>query len=364
MRLLFICAPGRMTRLQRARDGEVATEFFFGAIEAEKRGLAVEHCELKLMAWPPIRPQVIERWMQDAFSTDLAGRSLRAARTLARTLPPTDCIVIAEERLALGMSFLAMVRGIRTPIVCIRCRLSLLKPRSPVLRIFSSFIVRATHTMLISRAEADTLPKRLSLKQHHYSYNPFGVDECFWRPAERQRRFVLAVGDSFRDYETLLTAAKDIKAPIVIVASQSLGDRLPANVTVRAGNWRQEVLRDDELRDLYQRAICVVVPLSDRLAPGGQSVCLQAMACARPVIMTRTQGLWSKNLLDGQNLLLFNPGDSSGLVAYVNRIVDDPLLAAELGYAGRESVCRHFRILDFSRRLEATCRGLIAQRLR
>jgi glycosyltransferase involved in cell wall biosynthesis len=364
MRLLFICAPGRVRRLQRARDGELATEFFFGAIEAEKQGLAVEHREVDLTVWPPIRPQAIERWTQHAFSTDLAGRSLRAARALAKTLPPADCIVVVEEGLALGMSFLVMLRGIRIPVVCIRCRLSMLESPSPALRMLTSFIVRATHTILISRAEADTLPKRLFLKQHHYSYNPFGVDEGFWRPSERQGRFVLAVGDSFRDYETLLTAARDIEAPILIVTSQPLKDRLPANVTVRAGSWRKELLRDDELRDLYQRAICVLVPLTDRLAPSGQSVCLQAMACARPVIMTRTQGLWNENLRDGENLLLFNPGDSAGLAARVNRLVDDPSLAAELGYVGRESVCRHFRIADFAHRLEATCRSLATRRIR
>jgi glycosyltransferase involved in cell wall biosynthesis len=133
---------------------------------------------------------------------------------------------------------------------------------------------------------------------------------------------------------------------------------------VRAGSWRKELLSDDELRDLYQRAICVVVPLTDRLAPTGQSVCLQAMSCARPVIMTRTRGLWDRNLRDGENLLLFSPGDSAGLAARVNRLVGDPSLAAELGYAGRESVFRHFRIVDFAERLEAICRRLITHRAR
>ena len=342
----------------------MATEFFFGAIEAEKRGLTVEHREVDVVAWPPIRPRAIEMWTQHAFSAHLAGRSLRGARALARTLPAADCIVVAEEALALGMSFLAMVRGIRIPVVCIRCRLSTLKSRSPALRILTSFIIRATHTILISRAEADTLPKRFSLKQHHYSFNPFGVDEGFWRPAEKQGEFVLTVGDSFRDYETLLTAAQDIEAPILIVTSQPINERLPKNVTVRAGSWRKEVLRDDELRDLYQRAICVAVPLTDRLAPTGQSVCLQAMSCAKPVIMTRTRGLWNQSLRDGQNIFLVGPGDSACLASRVNRLVEDPSLAAELGYAGRESVCRHFRIADFADRLEAICRRLVAHRVR
>jgi glycosyltransferase involved in cell wall biosynthesis len=362
MRLLFICPPGRVKRLQRAREGESPTEFFFGGIEAEKRGIAVEYREVDVATWPPICPHVIDRWMDHAFSTHLAGRSLRGARKLAPTLPSADCIVIIEENLALGMAFLAMLRCITTPIVSIRCRLSMVNSGSPALRILTSCVIRATHTILMSRAEAETLPKRFSLKERHYSFNPFGVDESFWRPAERQGKFVLAVGDSFRDYETLLRAARYIESPVLIVTSQHLNDPLPENVTVRTGCWRKELLRDDELLDLYQRATCVVVPLTDRLDPTGQSVCLQAMSCARPVVMTKTRGLWDQNLRDGENVLLFSPGDSAGLAARVNRFVDDPSLAAELGYAGRESVCRHFRIADFAHRLEVTCRRLVEHR--
>ena len=78
--------------------------------------------------------------------------------------------------------------------------------------------------------------------------------------------------------------------------------------------------------------------------------------------MTKTRGLWDQNLRDGENILLVSPGDRAGLASRVNCLVDDPLLAAELGYAGRESVCRHYRIADFADRLQATCRRLVEHR--
>jgi glycosyltransferase involved in cell wall biosynthesis len=337
----------------------VPTEFFFGGIEIERRGSFVQYEEVDIFSWPRLRPHLIDTYAGHAFSTDLAGRSFRGASTLMKRLPPADCIIITEEGLVFGMALLALLRRIRTPLVCIRCRLSALDYPSSVPRFLSSSLLRATHTILISGAEAETLPRRFSLKEGHYSYNSFGVDARFWRPAERTRKFILAIGDSFRDYGTLLRAAKDIRSQVLIVAAQEFSHPLPHNVSTRRGCWRREILHDEELRELYQTAICVVVPLEDRPEPTGQSVCLQAMSCGRPVIMTRTRGLWSSHLRDGENLLMVNPGDSVNLAAKVNRLVDDPCLAAKLGHVARESVCRHFRIVDFADRLEVICRRLI-----
>ena len=361
MRLVYICPPGRLRRLPRARAGNLPTEFFFGGIEIERGGSLVQYEEIDIVGWPRLRPHLIDAYACRVFSTDLAGRSFRGAAKLVKSLPPADCIIVTEEALAFGMALLAALRRVQTPIVCIRCRLSTLDCSSSVPRFLSSSLLRATHTILISGAEAETLPKRFSLQEDHYSYNSFGVDTRFWRPAEQTRKFVLAIGDSFRDYGTLLRAAKEIRSQLLIVTAQELSQPLPNNVSTRRSCWRSEILLDEELRELYQAAICVVVPLEDRPEPTGQSVCLQAMACGRPVIMTRTRGVWSSHLRDGENLFMVNPGDSVDLAAKVNRLVDDPCLAAKLGHAARESVCRDFRIVDFADRLEALCRRLMGR---
>ena len=58
-------------------------------------------------------------------------------------------------------------------------------------------------------------------------------------------------------------------------------------------------------------AAVVVVPVKDVPQPSGQSVTLQASACARPVVLTRTRGLWDPDgLRDGDNVLLVPPGDA------------------------------------------------------
>jgi glycosyltransferase involved in cell wall biosynthesis len=69
--------------------------------------------------------------------------------------------------------------------------------------------------------------------------------------------------------------------------------------------------------------------------------------------------LWAEKLQDGINLLMVDPQDRSALAAQVNRLCLDTAQASQLGRAGREMVCRHFRINDFAARLQQTCQTLV-----
>jgi glycosyltransferase involved in cell wall biosynthesis len=327
----------------------------------EKAGCVVEHREVELRAWQPLPLPSLDRWICRVFrdADELTGRGILAAHSLLREAQSADCIVVVEEFLAAGFAFWALLRQAKVPIVCIRSRLSWLAPSTGLARMIIGTLFRQAHNVVISPVEADVARRRYSLKLQHLSFHTFGVDVQFWTPGTAAREFVLCVGDSFRDYETLLRAAEEIDAPVLVVSGQKLPEPFPGNVTVRTGSWRKECLSDEELRDLYWRAICVVVPLEDHPMPIGQSVCLQALACAKTVVMTRTAGLWSEKLKDGINLLMVDPQDRSGLATQVNRLRLDPSLASRLGQAGRETVCSHFRINEFAARLQQTCQTLV-----
>jgi glycosyltransferase involved in cell wall biosynthesis len=116
------------------------------------------------------------------------------------------------------------------------------------------------------------------------------------------------------------------------------------HVRIAAGDFfGAESMSDEELRRLYNQACAVVVPLKDVWQPSGYSVTLQAMSCGRPVILTKTRGLWAPDLLhDGGNCLLVPPGDAAALGAAVGRLRSDPVLAARLGRAARATVLAHF----------------------
>ena len=144
---------------------------------------------------------------------------------------------------------------------------------------------------------------------------------------------------------------------VKLLTRRDLPSNLPANLEVLHGSWHTREVKDDELRDLYRRAFCVVVPLIDSIQPSGQSVTLQAMACGTPVILTRTKGLWEdRELQHGKNILFTEVGNIQNLVDSVELLGGDSKVWNNLSRAGREYIMEHGRISWFADRMEALCR--------
>ncbi len=168
---------------------------------------------------------------------------------------------------------------------------------------------------------------------------PFGVDADFWAPAPPggvDPDLLLAVGnDRSRDWDTLLTAFAALRArrPSVRleIASRMPPPRVPDGVVVRGQ------LPHPQLRGRYARAAAVVVTTAPNLHVSGMTVALEAQACARPLVMTRTAGV-EDYVGDGGRLV--PPGDPAALARTLLDVLDDPAGAAELGRAGRAAVER------------------------
>lgn len=88
----------------------------------------------------------------------------------------------------------------------------------------------------------------------------------------------------------------------------------------------------ENVADVY-RGLDVVVHASTRPEPFGRTV-VEAMACARPVIVSRAGGA-AELFEEGRTALGFEPGDASGLARAMLRLVQDGELRAELGRAAR-----------------------------
>ena len=119
---------------------------------------------------------------------------------------------------------------------------------------------------------------------------------------------------------------------------------------------------DADVRRAFRSAAAVVVPVEDVPQPSGQSVTLQASACARPVVLTRTRGLWDPDgLRDGGNVLLVPPADPAALATAVGRILSEEGLGEALGAAARESVTGAASVERYAERLLAICGEALAR---
>ena len=217
------------------------------------------------------------------------------------------------------------------------------------------------HAFFFGPADRDECVRRYGVAREKTSIFAFGVDTEFWRPESDApvADFVVAVGqDPNRDYELLASAPG--AHPTRIITRQPV--RIPPeahHVKTTVGDFfGSDSMSDADIRRLYNVARAVVVPLRDVFQPSGYSVTLQAMSCARPVILTRTKGLWAPELfIDGENCLLVPPGDASALAMAIGRVRGDPIFATRIGTAARATVLAHFPLIRNAESLA----GLIAR---
>lgn len=204
------------------------------------------------------------------------------------------------------------------------------------------------HAFFFGPADRDECVRRYGIDAARTSIFPFGVDTAFWRPEPDAPAadFVVAVGqDPNRDYDLL--AAAPGNHPTRIITRQAIA--IPAGAThvrTTVGDYfGSDSMSDADIRRLYNAARAVVIPLKDVFQPSGYSVTLQAMSCARPVILTRTRGLWAPELFrDGENCLLVPPGDAAALGAAIGRVRGDEALARRIGSAARATAEAHFQL--------------------
>jgi teichuronic acid biosynthesis glycosyltransferase TuaC len=89
----------------------------------------------------------------------------------------------------------------------------------------------------------------------------------------------------------------------------------------------------------WMRAADVVLLASE--SEGLPNTLVEAAACGKPVVATCVGGI-PEVVLDGQTGLLVPQGDASALTAAVGRLLDDPVLARQMGERGREFVLGRF----------------------
>lgn len=204
---------------------------------------------------------------------------------------------------------------------------------------------------------------RLGFPANRILLTPFMVDTSFFATDQivaRSEPMICAAGLERRDYQTLIKAVDGLDVRVVIAAASrwsrradgTQGADLPSNVEICS-------LGFVDLRQLYADARFVVMPLDDVEFQAGITTILEAMSMERAVICTRTRGQ-TDVVVDGVNGLYVPPGDSGALREAIEKLLDQPALALEMGQAGRDFVERECDINVYAHRLAdavASARG-------
>ena len=95
----------------------------------------------------------------------------------------------------------------------------------------------------------------------------------------------------------------------------------------------------DEMRLRLERARAVALPVRENSYSGATTVLLQAMALAKPVVVTRTAAIATGyGLEDGKNVRLVPPGDAASFGRALADVLADGAQAEALGARARATV--------------------------
>lgn len=344
-KICFIFKAGRATKNEKNKA--FPTEFFYGYCELKKRGYNVSYLEdVEIgMAWPLC---IWARWIHKLTPVLFHlpfGVALNCVFTGGfRELNRYDICIATTNTNGLALALLKAVGVLKPKIYFITMGL-VSQTLSPVVVQAYRFVL--THCRLISLSKEETRFLNRKLNRKDIRHVPFGVDVKFWSSSNgsHARNYVLAIGnDMARDWMTLVRAWRP-DFPVLKIVTNLPVPRHPSNVEVISGDWRLQTLTDEAVRDLYRGARFVVVPLMQTMQPSGQSVCLQAMSCGRPVVLSDIEGLWDRNLMrDGETVLLTPPGDADALAEKVRLLLSDQVLAGRLARFGRAVIEKHLNV--------------------
>jgi glycosyltransferase involved in cell wall biosynthesis len=343
---------GRDFRLDRLEHGkEAPREFFYGFFELEKAGISAAMLS-SAGAVPGMLGAIADRIERGFASVTEIGVRPLSMRLQSASIKNAKVAMSYTDGFSLSLGIGMPQRPHRAVLMGGFHGLSDIENRVPdrMRALARKLIARALtgldHAFFFGSADRQIAIDRYGLRPELSSVIPFGVDTEFWRPVSNtaEADFVVAVGqDRNRDYDIL--AAAPGRHPTRIITRQKVN--IPAgadHITTSVGDYFSSgSLNDEELRQLYNTALAVVVPLKDVYQPSGYSVTLQAMSCGRPVILSDIRGLWARDVLKhGENCVLVPPGDAVSLGAAIGLLRSNPVLRAQLGCAARATAQARF----------------------
>ena len=170
---------------------------------------------------------------------------------------------------------------------------------------------------------------KLAKEQILFWWNPVDVDYFASKTfaTDNSRPLIVSSGLERRNYSHLAAATENLDVDVKVAGFSQFQSRAAKNFPrVMPKNMSNRRYSLPELVELYHSADLVALCLRENDGTCGVTVLSEAMACSKPVICTRTEGL--SDYLDNQDAVItIEPGDVDGLQAAILSILNDPVEA-------------------------------------
>lgn len=258
------------------------------------------------------------------------------ARRLSAQLTSNDIVYCNSETTGIPLAAMCS-RSTKSPTIVIYAHVAYRPLTQVALRLFpvaqkSVFVITNT------TAQVEFLKQQFGLADDRVLLLLEQTDTQFFTPGlpspDKERPIIASVGLERRDYRLLAAATSDMNVDVRITGfsadvRQSMSTfpaSLPANMTTHTLEWI-------DLLKLYRNADIVALALTKSLVTSGVTTLLEAMACARPVIVTRTEGLVDY-LKPSETVITVEPGDVEGLRKTIQYVLENTKVAAAIAQEG------------------------------
>jgi glycosyltransferase involved in cell wall biosynthesis len=361
----FRDSPQRRRALA-APPGSPERYLLFGLDELRDRGWAARH-DLERAGRPPAWARASGAALKVGLER-AGGYGGDFATVLAslRTANRADVVLSTVDTVGIPLMLLNRAGRVRPPLVYVAIGLPerLVQLRSQRLRMLYARAL-ASSAVVLAYSEYEASELRAFMHAHGESarvdFVPFGVDERAFAPSvvEPSADVVTVGADPHRDYELFVRVASDmanLTFRLVTTADRAgaLGT-LPPNVVV------EKDIPLDAVRLRLTEARVVALPVLENSYSGATTVLLQAMALAKPVVVTRTKAIATGyELVDGENCRLVEPGDAQGFQRALSGVLRDEWHARSLGARARRTVEAGLTWSLYVDRIEAVLRDACA----
>jgi glycosyltransferase involved in cell wall biosynthesis len=198
---------------------------------------------------------------------------------------------------------------------------------------------------VLSTAELTTFPAAWGVPPDRVRFSPFvaSIDTATRDAPTRDDGFLFSGGDSLRDYDLLAAAAEGTGIPLRVAA-----DWIPKRPDPHLTAGR---VPHTEFMELLRSCRGLVLPLEVSSRSAGQQTYLNAMALAKPVIVTDAPGV-RDYIVDGVTGVIV-PADVPSLRTAMAHLMDPGNAAfyAAMGARARADVLERFTTTRYRRRL-------------
>lgn len=371
-KVLFVYGRNLGTLLRESAQGLAPDEFLYGMPYMLHPDLDVEYIDdhqtrSRLSEIPWI---LLHRWFARRFVIGFYSNIYWRNRP---KIQEADVIVTTKDSIGLPILWQSHAGNVKAKIVYISQGLYKVAEKAAgnkinerLRRLIAKWLGKAGLLVVFGHGDAQALKDSFG---DYTRIKPqvilFGIDDKFWMPGSPitspVQNYILSVGSDFlRDYPVLLKAIDD--HPLRIVTRQKLPSNLlkPSVIVKSDLDWI-------ELREWYQHAKFVIIPVKNEPRNSGHTSTLQAMACGRAVILSDTPGLWDRERMKHlETCYLVKPENVEALREAISFLLAHPEEASRIGNNARKLVEQHYSSRIYGKALQeaiiSVCRDIDAPR--